>query len=145
MEDPRLYIPRHPLDLARRDEGRAPEETLERRGSPSERASEQGVPKTCNYGPGVHQAVPPPPPVASRRSRPTSSVSLFISVSFLRLSPTSLSRFSIVSVLSPCLAPLQGRTPASDTVLHLNIDIYFEKLYLLENLLLYYDVFRLKK
>lgn len=101
----------HPLDRARRDEGRAPE-TLKRRGAArraSERASEWGVPKTCNYGPGVHQAVPPP--VASRRPRPTSSVSLFISVSFLRLSLTSLLRFSTVS------APLTSPFPPPRAVL----------------------------
>lgn len=99
----------------------------------SERASEQGVPKTCNYGPGVHQAMPPPPPVASRRSRPTSSVSLFISVSFLRLSPTLLSRFSIVSVLSPlalhpyrAVSPLAIRFFMKIYLLYIMVYLYFE-------------------
>lgn len=84
----------HPLDHAAR-RGKGPGDSSGAARRASERASEWGVPKTCNYGPGVHQAVPPP--VASRRPRPTSSVSLFISVSFLRLSLTSFSRFSTIS------------------------------------------------
>lgn len=98
---PPVTRPGHPLDrAARRRKGPGDSRTA-RRGS-SERASERGVPKTCNYGPGVHQAMPPP--VASRRPRSTSSVSLFISVSFLRLS-LAFSRFSVVFRSSPLPPP----------------------------------------